>query len=81
MKVLFSLAFPKFSVTRSYLKSQLTAQFKELLLPPHGEQVDVHECLETFTRVLQYSRQANNYLINDLNVRTRKYCLYQSFKF
>ena len=61
-------AFPKFSVTRSYLKTLLTAQFKELLLPSPGSQTDTQECLDTFTRVLQLSRQASGYLVNDLNV-------------
>ena len=64
----FSLAFPKYSVARSYCKALLTDSLRDLLLPNQQDSNSVEECLENFTSVLDVSRNSSTYVVSDIKV-------------
>ena len=70
--------FPKYSVARSYNKALLTEAYRDLLLPHHNlsnspatPTADVEECQQVLRCVLEMTRQANSYIVEDMKV-----CIY-----
>ena len=73
--VFLILVFPKYSVARSYNKALLTEAYRDLLLPHHNlsnspatPTADVEECKQVLQCVLEMTRQANSYIVEDMKV-------------
>ena len=70
----FSIVFPKYSVSRSFCKTLLTEAYRDLLIPQHQKShshvslTNANECLTTFHTVLDISRQAHAFLVEDMKV-------------